>query len=177
MTNDQLKAVMPTLLELLQKFRDNIQTLKGFEYQELFFNGLIEKQHGNGTVISQKGWRLLGTVPPPGDSASCPDEDSYCRPPCHDPERQSAQDTLNKIAQSALDIQIGGHHYKDMGHHQPWEVLATWMTPEELRGYMKGTVVAYLAREQQKGGDLDIQKALHTIQLWQQVRKDEPANG
>ena len=76
-------------------------------------------------------------------------------------------------AASALDVQIGGDHYKTLGHHQPWEVLATWMTPEELRGYMKGTVIAYLAREQQKGGDTDIEKACHTIQLWQQVRKDK----
>lgn len=75
--------------------------------------------------------------------------------------------------QSAKDVQIGGDHYKKLGHHQPWEVLATWMTPEELRGYMKGTVIAYLAREQEKGKDQDIEKALHTMQLWQDVRKDK----
>ena len=74
---------------------------------------------------------------------------------------------------SAKDTQVGGDHYKKLGHHQPWEVLATWMTPEELRGYMKGTVIAYLAREQDKGGDQDIAKALHTLQLWQDVRKDK----
>ena len=74
---------------------------------------------------------------------------------------------------SAKGTQVGGDHYKKLGHHQPWEVLATWMTPEELRGYMKGTVIAYLAREQDKGGDQDIAKALHTMQLWQDVRKDK----
>lgn len=74
---------------------------------------------------------------------------------------------------SAKDVQIGGDHYKKLGHHQPWEVLATWMTPEELRGYMKSTVIAYLAREQDKGGDTDVAKALHTMQLWQDVRKDK----
>lgn len=77
------------------------------------------------------------------------------------------------IKETAKDVQIGGDHYKKLGHHQPWEVLATWMTPEELRGYMKGTVIAYLAREQEKGGDTDIAKALHTVQLWQEVRKDK----
>lgn len=77
------------------------------------------------------------------------------------------------LKQSAKDVQIGGDHYKKLGHHQPWEVLATWMTPEELRGYMKGTVIAYLAREQDKGGDTDVAKALHTMQLWQDVRKDK----
>lgn len=75
---------------------------------------------------------------------------------------------------SAVDTQVGGDHYKTMGDYQPWQVLAEWMTPEELRGYMKGTVIAYLAREKQKGGDQDIAKALHTMQLWQEVRKDAP---
>lgn len=54
-------------------------------------------------------------------------------------------------ALSALDI-------------QQWEVLRRWLTPEEFRGYMKGTAIAYLAREQDKGGMLDIKKAGHTLQ-------------
>ena len=75
---------------------------------------------------------------------------------------------------SPLNNQIGGDHYKKLGRYQPWEVLAHWMNPDELRGYMKGTVIAYLAREADKGGDLDIEKATHTIALWQEVRKDVP---
>jgi guanylate kinase len=39
-----------------------------------------------------------------------------------------------------------------------------FLTPEEFRGYMKGTAIAYLAREQDKGGMLDIKKAGHTLQ-------------
>ena len=73
----------------------------------------------------------------------------------------------------AKNLQIGGDHYKKMGDYQPWQVAAEWLTPEELRGYMKGTVIAYLAREQDKGKDLDIEKALHTMQLFQEVRKDK----
>ena len=65
---------------------------------------------------------------------------------------------------SALDIQEGGDHYKKLGAYQPWEVLRRWLTPEEFRGYMKGTAIAYLAREQDKGGMLDIKKAGHTLQ-------------
>lgn len=65
---------------------------------------------------------------------------------------------------SALDVQEGGDHYKTMGAYQPWEVLRHWLTPEEFRGYMKGTAIAYLAREQDKGGMLDIKKAGHTLQ-------------
>jgi hypothetical protein len=65
---------------------------------------------------------------------------------------------------SALDTQVGGDHYKKLGAYQPWEVLRHWLTPEEFRGYMKGTAIAYLAREQDKGGMLDIRKAGHTLQ-------------
>jgi hypothetical protein len=65
---------------------------------------------------------------------------------------------------SVLDIQEGGDHYKKLGAYQPWEVLRRWLTPEEFRGYMKGTAIAYLAREQDKGGTLDIKKAGHTLQ-------------
>ncbi len=67
-------------------------------------------------------------------------------------------------ALSALDVQEGGDHYKKLGAYQPWEVLRRWLTPEEFRGYMKGTAIAYLAREQDKGGMLDIKKATHTLQ-------------
>lgn len=67
-------------------------------------------------------------------------------------------------ALSALDSQEGGDHYKKLGAYQPWEVLRRWLTPEEFRGYMKGTAIAYLAREQDKGGILDIKKAGHTLQ-------------
>lgn len=67
-------------------------------------------------------------------------------------------------ALSALDVQEGGDHYKKLGAYQPWEVLRHWLTPEEFRGYMKGTAIAYLAREQDKGGMLDIKKATHTLQ-------------
>jgi hypothetical protein len=65
---------------------------------------------------------------------------------------------------SAKDIQVGGDHYKKLGMYQPWEVLEHWLTPEEFRGYMKGTAIAYLAREKDKGGDTDISKATHTLQ-------------
>jgi Protein of unknwon function (DUF3310) len=59
--------------------------------------------------------------------------------------------------------QEGGDHYKKMGEHQPWLVLKSWLTAEEFKGYMKGTAIAYLAREESKGGLLDIKKAAHTL--------------
>lgn len=82
-----------------------------------------------------------------------------------------AQSLLDRIAspnwrepmRDALGVQVGGSHYKDMAV-QPWEALEAWLTPEEYRGYHKGTAVAYLARERQKGGLEDIEKAIHHLQ-------------
>ena len=68
--------------------------------------------------------------------------------------------------ESHLDTQHGGDHYKKLGDYQPWQVLKVWLTPEEFRGYMKGTAIAYLAREKDKGGDLDVKKATHTLQAF-----------
>lgn len=77
---------------------------------------------------------------------------------------QAAAEAAASRAPSVLDVQIGGDHYKKLGQYQPWEVLRRWLTPEEFRGYMKGTAVAYLARELDKGGMQDIEKAMHTLQ-------------
>ena len=85
----------------------------------------------------------------------------------------TVQQALEAEPKNTLDVQVGGDHYKKLGQYQPWQVCAACMTPAELRGYMKGTVIAYLMREQDKGGDLDIKKAAHTIQLWEEVRKDK----
>lgn len=65
---------------------------------------------------------------------------------------------------NANEKQVGGDHYKTMGDYQPWEVLRHWLTPEEYRGYQKGVVIAYLARERAKGGDQDLKKAAHHLQ-------------
>lgn len=73
-------------------------------------------------------------------------------------EQKAHEDT------SPLTTQIGGDHYKKLGIYQPWNVLQAWLTPEEFRGYMKGTCIAYLARERDKGGDMDIEKGTHTLQ-------------
>ena len=64
---------------------------------------------------------------------------------------------------SAKEIQVGGTHYKDMAV-QPWDAIEAWLTPEEIRGYHKGIVIAYLAREASKGKDEDIKKAAHHLQ-------------
>lgn len=77
-----------------------------------------------------------------------------------------------------LSTQVGGDHYKKLGAYQPWEVLARWLTSDELRGFAKGTAIAYMAREREKGGIEDIEKAIHTLQIYLALRRiaDEGAN-
>lgn len=75
---------------------------------------------------------------------------------------------------SSLEIQVGGDHYSKLAEYQPWVVLSKWMTPEELRGFAKGTAIAYLAREQDKGGMEDIEKAIHTLQIYMELSGAAP---
>lgn len=75
-------------------------------------------------------------------------------------------------ANSALDTQVGGSHYKDMAI-QPWQAMEAWLTAEEYRGYHKGVAIAYLARERDKGGMEDIKKAIHHLQRLVETVQDE----
>lgn len=75
-------------------------------------------------------------------------------------------------ARSALSIQVGGSHYKDMAV-QPWQAMEAWLTAEEYRGYHKGVAIAYLARERDKGGMEDIKKAIHHLQRLVEMVQDD----
>lgn len=78
-------------------------------------------------------------------------------------EFKSLNETIEAF--SALNSQVGGDHYKKMGEFQPWSVLSHWLTKEELTGYMKGTVISYLARQKENPMQ-DYHKAMHTMQLF-----------
>jgi hypothetical protein len=66
---------------------------------------------------------------------------------------------------NADERQCGGTHYKETTpEHQPWNVLQSWLTEEEYRGWQKGVAIVYLARERLKGGNLDLKKALHHLE-------------
>lgn len=94
----------------------------------------------------------------------------------HDPSVRV--DLFAGCQSDVLSTQVGGDHYKKLGAYQPWEVLARWLTSDELRGFAKGTAIAYLARERENGGIEDIEKAVHTLRLYLALRRiaDEGAN-
>jgi hypothetical protein len=48
--------------------------------------------------------------------------------------------------------------------------MEEWMSEEQFKGFILGNVIKYMARFQEKGGKLDLQKAKHyldkLIELW-----------
>ena len=63
---------------------------------------------------------------------------------------------------AAKDSQVGGEHYKGK-KIQPWDAMEAWMTPEQFKGYLRGNVVKYVARCDDKGGLEDLRKAQHYL--------------
>lgn len=60
---------------------------------------------------------------------------------------------------SAMDIQVGGTHYRDM-KIQPVEFIQ-----DNLMGFCEGSVIKYVCRWRFKGGLEDLRKARHYIEL------------
>lgn len=60
---------------------------------------------------------------------------------------------------SALDVQAGGNHYKDMAI-QPVEFIHANGIP-----YLEGNVIKYVSRWRKKNGIADLEKARHYIDL------------
>jgi hypothetical protein len=59
----------------------------------------------------------------------------------------------------ALELQVGGDHYKSM-KIQPMEyILANNL------GWAEGNVIKYVTRHRSKGGKQDLEKAIHMLQL------------
>lgn len=60
---------------------------------------------------------------------------------------------------TALDTQVGGNHYKDL-KIQPVEYIYA-----NNIGYFEGNVIKYITRWRAKGGNADLLKAKHYIEL------------
>ena len=68
---------------------------------------------------------------------------------------------------SALDVQVGGGHYKDF-KIQPVEYIHA-----NGIGYLEGNVIKYVTRHAQKNGKQDIKKAIHYLELILQMEYGE----
>lgn len=63
---------------------------------------------------------------------------------------------------SANAMQVGGTHYASKAV-QPWEAMEAWMSSEQFAGFLRGNVIKYLARCDDKGGIEDLKKARHYL--------------
>lgn len=62
----------------------------------------------------------------------------------------------------ARDMQVGAAHY--VKHKvQPWDAMEVWMSPEQFKGFLRGNVIKYIARCDDKGGVEDMKKAQHYL--------------
>lgn len=57
--------------------------------------------------------------------------------------------------------QVGGSHYQKA--IQPWDAMRAWMTQEQFAGFLRGNIIKYVARYDEKGGVEDLKKARHYL--------------
>lgn len=152
----------------------NRQDLNYLEERKLITRG------GNNWFLTTAGKLLLDSKElPPGDSASCPDDDSYLPPPVRagqwqpmsaaQLERRIAQDNLNQQMRNALDKQEGGAHYKTL-KIQPVEFIEANGIP-----FLEGCVIKRMCRHGSKAKAEDLRKAIHEIELLIELRYGEKA--
>jgi hypothetical protein len=68
---------------------------------------------------------------------------------------------------SALQQQVGGDHYRDKGI-QPIEYIHA-----NNLGFCEGNVVKYVTRWKDKGGEDDLRKAIHYLELLIQLETEQ----
>jgi len=76
-----------------------------------------------------------------------------------DKEVEVPEDFLDPTEPSALDMQEGGDHYKDLGI-QPIEYII-----ENNLDFIQGNMIKYATRHKEKGGKEDLLKVIHYANL------------
>lgn len=72
---------------------------------------------------------------------------------------EEEQELANMIATSALNMQVGGSHYRDKGIQPIIYIHANNL------GFCEGNVVKYVTRWREKNGVADLKKAIHYLEL------------
>ena len=119
-------------------------------------NALVDVKLGGGG--SGYGYRASALYWPHTDGGGAGDIVAYRLS-----EQQSMEEAYEQahkeIGDSALDVQIGGDHYKKCGI-QP----ITYIHANKI-GFMEGNAIKYLSRWRDKGGVDDLKKAKHYIEM------------
>lgn len=68
----------------------------------------------------------------------------------------------------------GPKHYR-RGNVQPWEAMQAWFSPEEFEGYLRGNVIKYIARCNDKHDTPldDLYKAKHYLEMLIEVNEPD----
>lgn len=98
---------------------------------------------------------------------------------CHTPyeflsesAKEAAVNVVRDMIENSKSTQVGGTHYAEMAV-QPWDLMKSCMSPEEYIGYHIGSVIGYLSRHKKKGGQVDIDKALHHMKELSRYLKED----
>ena len=91
-----------------------------------------------------------------------------------EPPVETEEDILDKLMKysnsipedspSALDVQVGGGHYKDF-EIQPIEYIQ-----KNALGFIEGSIVKYITRYEEKGGANDLDKIIHYCELLKELK-------
>ena len=93
-------------IDLVRRFADGTPlSPKDFSFGQA--NHLLFVNGSGGWSLTGYGRSQLASINPPGDSASCPDEDSYC-PPSRKLPKAEDQDVLNMQVRNSLDLRTVG---------------------------------------------------------------------
>jgi hypothetical protein len=66
-------------------------------------------------------------------------------------------------------------HYNENKKMETWDVIERFLSDEEFKGYLKGNVLKYLHRHEQKDGPADLDKAIEYIKKLKEFQHGEPS--
>jgi len=69
----------------------------------------------------------------------------------------------NKVEETADQIQVGGDYDKNQAGIQPLSVIESLMSPDQFKGFLRGSVINHIARCDKEGGAEDLEKARHYL--------------
>ena len=104
------------------------------------------------------GIKIKDAPPQPTDSATLAEETLIALGWTFDGQAW-VENAVVTMAPNALDVQVGGSHYKDCAI-QPIEYIHA-----NKLGFAEGNVVKYITRHRQKHGADDVRKVIHYCQL------------
>ncbi len=73
---------------------------------------------------------------------------------------------MRSVFDKPTDIQVGGDHYKEMA------IQPTTFIVKNNIGWCGGNAIKYICRHALKGGQVDIDKAIHYLNLLKEIEYD-----